>query len=172
MDTLIIRQERPSEFQTIYDLVKTAFKTAKVSNGDEQDFVDKLRAGANYIPELALVAEESGNIIGHIMLTKTYITTGDSRLEALLLAPLCVALEYREKGVGSKLVARSFQLAKNRGFQSVFVVGNPDYYSRFGFKSSVLFGIRHVPPIPDQFVMVYELRNGALLGVNGTVSFS
>jgi putative acetyltransferase len=88
------------------------------------------------------------------------------------LAPLCVALDHREKGVGSKLIVKSFELAKDMGFKSIFVVGNPDYYCRFGFKSSVLFGIRHVPPIPDQFVMAYELSAGALSEINGTVSLS
>jgi len=84
---VIIRQEKPSEFRCIYDLVKTAFQTAKVSEGDEQDYVDKLRAGGSYIPELALVAEEDTELIGHIMLTKTCITTENSQVEALLIAP-------------------------------------------------------------------------------------
>lgn len=53
-----IRQEREEEFPAIYDLVKVAFQTAKVSSGDEQNFVLRLRAGGNYIPELALVAED------------------------------------------------------------------------------------------------------------------
>jgi predicted N-acetyltransferase YhbS len=110
---VIIRQEKPLEFQSIYDLVKFAFQTAKVANGKEQDYVDKLRASSNYIPELALVAEEDGKIIGHIMLTKTYVATGNSKFEALLVAPLFVALEYRKRGIASKLVKESFDLAKN-----------------------------------------------------------
>lgn len=169
---MIIRQEKPSEFPAIYQFVKVAFETGKVATGNEQDYVDKLRASGNYIPELALVAEEDQKIVGHIMLTKTYVTTGNGRFEALLLAPLSVALEYRNRGVGSKLVEASFSLAKKLGFRAVFVVGNPAYYGRFGFKSSVLFGIKHVPFIPDQYVMAYELSPGALAGVNGTVTFT
>jgi predicted N-acetyltransferase YhbS len=61
---LIIRQEKPSGFQEIYDFVKVAFQTAKVANGKEQDFVDKLRVSGNYIPELALVAEEGAKLLG------------------------------------------------------------------------------------------------------------
>jgi len=80
---LIIRQEKPSDFQNIYDLVKVAFQTAKVANGNEQDHVNKLRASGGYIPDLALVAEEDSKLVGHIMLTKTYITTGGSKFEAL-----------------------------------------------------------------------------------------
>jgi predicted N-acetyltransferase YhbS len=106
------------------------------------------------------------------MLTKTCITTADSPVEALLIAPLCVALEHRSRGVGSKLVAAGFDLAKKLGYKAVFVVGDPAYYSRFGFKSSVDFGIKHVPPVGDQYVMVYELVYGALADVEGTVTFT
>jgi len=169
---LKIRQEKPSDFQDIYDLVKIGFQTAEVSNGNEQDYVIKLRASVNYIPELALVAEENGKLIGHIMLTKTYVSCNDSKFEALLITPLCVAIEHRNLGIGSELVKESFGLAKNSGYKAVFVVGNPLFYSRFGFRSSALFGIKHVPMIPDQFVMVNELSIGALTDVVGTVTFT
>jgi predicted N-acetyltransferase YhbS len=106
------------------------------------------------------------------MLTKTYVSCNDSKFDALLLAPLCVLLEDRNRGIGSRLVMESFGLAKNLGYKAVFVVGNPTYYSRFGFRSSVLFGIKHVPMIPDQFVMVNELCAGALAGAVGTVTFT
>ncbi len=169
---MIIRQEKSSDFQGIHNLVKVAFQTAKVANGNEQEYVNKLRANSNYIPELALVAEEDGKLVGHIMVTKTWITTVGSKVESLLLAPLSVALAYRKRGIGSELVKASFELAKTLGYTAVFVVGDPAFYGRFGFKSSVLFGIKHVPEIPDEYVMVYELSNGALAGVIGTVTFT
>jgi predicted N-acetyltransferase YhbS len=169
---LIIRPEKPTDYPAIHRLVKVAFETAQVSNGQEQDFVDKLRASPNYIPELALVAEENGEIIGHIMLTKTYIANVRGPLEALLIAPLAVALEHRKRGIGSKLVWESFELAKKLGYTAVFVVGNPAYYSRFGFKSSVYFGVRHVPEIAPQYVMATELTSDGLLDVAGTVNFT
>jgi predicted N-acetyltransferase YhbS len=169
---LKIRREKHSDFENIYDLVKVGFQTAEVSNGLEHDYVGKLRASDKYIPELALVAEEIGKIIGHIMLTKTYVSCNTSRFEALLLAPLCVAKEHRNLGIGSKLIMESFRLAKTLGYKAVFVVGNPLFYSRFGFRSSVLFGIKHIPMIPDQFVMVIELSTGALADVVGTVAFT
>ncbi len=170
---MIIRQEKPSEYPKIYDLVKAAFQTAKVATGSEQDYVDKLRVSGNYIPQLAFVAEEDGRLVGHIMLTKTYvITTEGSKFEALLLAPLSIALEYRNRGIGQKLVWKSFELAKKLGFRAVFVVGNPAYYSRFGFKSSAAFGIKHVPVIPDPYVMAVELTPNALAKAPGTVTFT
>jgi putative acetyltransferase len=167
---LNIRPEKPSEYSQIHDFVKLAFQTAQVSNGDEQNFVDRLRAGSGYISELALVAEQDDQIVGHIMLTKTCVYHAGSKSEVLLLAPLAVALEHRRSGVGSRLVLESFRLARRFGYTAVLVVGNPAYYSRFGFKPSISFGIVHDPPIPDPYVMACELVPAALVGVSGTVS--
>jgi len=165
---MVIRRETPEEFSQIYDLVKVAFQTAKVTDGKEQDFVNQLRSNGNYIPELALVAEENGKLIGHIMLTKTYIVNSGNKFETLLLAPISVALEYRNRGVGSNLIKESFKLAKEMGYTSVLLVGDPAYYHRFGFKAAVNFGIKHIHNIPDENVMACELVPDALYGISGT----
>lgn len=165
---IIIRQEQTTDFEQIYDLVKVAFQTAKVSDGKEQDFVNQLRSSGSYIPELALVAEENHKLIGHIMLTKNYISNSGSKTKTLLLAPISVALEYRNKGVGSKLIHKSFELAKSMGYESVVLVGDPAYYSRFGFKKSVDLGIRYLHDIPEEYVLACELVPGTLYGTSGT----
>jgi predicted N-acetyltransferase YhbS len=168
---MLIRRETPQEFSQIYDLVKIAFQTAKVSDGREQEFVNQLRSSNNYIPELALVAEEDGRLIGHIMLTKTTIKEGDVTHEALLLAPISVVLAFRNKGVGSSLISESFRLAREMGYSSVFLVGDPAYYTRFGFRKTVDFGVQNTNGIPDEYVMACELVPGALAGINGTIEF-
>ncbi|OGI00349.1 MAG: GNAT family N-acetyltransferase [Candidatus Melainabacteria bacterium GWF2_37_15] len=169
---MTIRRETEKDFPEIYDLVKIAFQTAKVSNGKEQDFVVKLRNSEDYIPELALVAEdEAGKLIGHIMLTKTYIFNDSTKFETLLLAPLSVALEYRNRGIGSALVKESFRLAKDLGYKSVILVGDPAYYTRFGFKPSINFNIKNNENIPDEYVMACELVPNALQGISGTIEF-
>lgn len=165
---MIIRRETPKDYSEIYDLVKVSFQTAKVSDGKEQDFVNQLRDSGNYIPELALVAEEDGKLIGHVMLTKTYISNSIKKFETLLLAPVSVALEHRNRGVGSDLIKESFRQAKGMGYASVILVGDPAYYHRFGFKAAVNFAIRHKLSIPDENVMACELVPGALCGVFGT----
>jgi predicted N-acetyltransferase YhbS len=165
---MIIRREKSEEFSKIYDLVKVAFQTAQVTNGKEQDFVNQLRSSGNYIPELALVAEDGGKLIGHIMLTRTDITGNKNKFETLFLGPISVLLEHRNKGVGSKLINESLKVAKTMGYTSIVLVGDPAYYHRFGFKSSANFGIRHVLDIPDENVMACELLPNALHSVSGT----
>ncbi|NPV91196.1 MAG: N-acetyltransferase [Firmicutes bacterium] len=168
---MIIRRETEEEYPLIYDLVKAAFQTARVSDGKEPDFVDHLRTSGDYIPELALVAEFENRLIGHVMFTRTFITSGGNRIETLLLAPVSVVLERRSLGVGSTLIREGFRRAVEMGYTSTVLVGDPAYYHRFGFRSSVDFGIRNTNGIPDQYVMAGELVPGALAGVSGEIEF-
>ena len=154
-----VRQEREAEFPAIYELIRTAFATAEVSDGDEQDFANRLRIHGNYIPELALVAECQGKLIGHIMLTRTVVTQDDGTpYEALMIAPLSVVLDYRNQGVGS-------------AYRAAFLCGNPAYYGRFGFKAIGEYGIRQAG-LPEElapYFMVHELIPGSLKSVHGTI---
>ena len=167
-----IRQENKNDYHNIYQLVQTAFETAKVKDGHEQDLANNLRNSNKYIPQLALVAEEEGNIIGHIMLTKTYVENETGKFEALLLAPVSVVLEHRNQGVGSKLIQTDMKLAADMGFQAVFLAGDPAYYHRFGFVPTIQYGIKCSIEIPEELfdnIMVCELTPNALDGVYGSV---
>lgn len=168
---MLLRQEQEADFPAIYDLVKTAFQTAKVSNGDEQNFVARLRAGGNYIPELALVAEAEGMLIGHIMLTRTSFATASGPQPLLLLGPLAVVLERRGLGLGGRLVQAALNRAQARGHKAVILVGDPAYYSRLGFKPAISFGISNTDRIPDENVLACELIPGALQDMPGEISF-
>lgn len=164
---MIIRQENEKDFSPIYELVKIAFQTAEVTSGQEQELVGKLRNSTNYIPELALVAEDNGELLGHIMLTRTLIVDGERKAEALFLGPISVVEEYRRRGIGSALMIQSLKIAGELGYGAVVLVGNPAYYHRFGFKTSANWGIRHALDIPAEFVMACELVPNALANVRG-----
>lgn len=168
---MIIRKEKKSEYNDIYNLIKEAFKTALVSDDNEQNYANSLRETNNYIPSLALVAEENDELIGHIMLTKMQFKKINKKIKALLLGPISVKLENRNQGVGSELIKTSFNLAEKLGYDCIILVGNPKYYNRFGFVKSTYYDIKNCNDIPDEFVMIYELRKGALSSVEGIVSF-
>ncbi|TBW34290.1 N-acetyltransferase [Siculibacillus lacustris] len=170
--TIEIRPERPSDHATIYDLVKTAFLTAKVSNGKEQDFVDELRAAPHrYLPDLALVAVEDATIVGHVMLTRMPIATATGDRETLLVAPLAVVLDRRSRRIGSQLLRAALDRGRAAGFESVVLVGDPAYYGRFGFRPSTDFGVVNTNGIPAEYVMALELQPGALAGIDGRIGF-
>ena len=168
---MIIRPERAGEFPVIRELVRSAFATARVADGNEHEFVDRLRAGENYIPELALVMERDGGLIAHIMLTKFAIAAAGESHDALLLAPVCVTIDQRNKGVGARLIGEALDRGRKLGYGAVIVLGDPEYYSRFGFRPSVLLGVRNCDGIEDRYAMALELVPGALDGVRGTITF-
>ncbi|MBB4036902.1 putative N-acetyltransferase YhbS [Dysgonomonas hofstadii] len=166
----VIRQETEKDFSEIYALIKTAFETATVKDGDEQDFADNLRKGSRYISQLALVAEVEGKLIGHIMLTKTYVMQSDgTEYEGLLIAPVSVLLEYRNVGVGSALIRKGMEQGKELGYKAVFLCGDPAYYHRFGFVPTSNYGIKYIHDVPEQYIMACELEKGALDNVFGSI---
>ena len=164
-----IRQVQKEDYDAIYEFVRVAFKTAPVSDGDEQDYVLKWRAGENYIPELDFIVEENGEIIGHLMLQKLKVYTPQGVYLGLMVAPLSVKLEHRKKGIGTKLMAASFEKAKALGYTSVFLAGDPAYYSKFGFKEIGAFGLENKTKVPNQYVLGCEIVKGSLEGVKGFI---
>ncbi len=107
--TAAIRQEQPSDYKIIHKVVKKAFESTEHSDGNEQELVIMLRKSEAYIPELSLVAEIDGSIVGHIMFTRAKV--GDESV--LALAPLSVLPEYQNKGIGKALISAGHHIAKN-----------------------------------------------------------
>ena len=176
MDEPSIRPEQSHEFDSLHLFIQEAFASAPVSNNDEQNFVRRLREGAGYLPELALVAEGmpagAGELLGHIMLTRVQLTPCDGApVCVLLLAPLCVKENARRRGIGAALTREALRRAQTAGYTSVFLVGDPAYYTRLGFVPAAEFGIRESSgTVPPQYVLARELAPGALAGKEGVVA--
>jgi putative acetyltransferase len=117
-----------------------------------------------------MLAEDAGAAVGFILLTPATVEGATVRL--LSLAPLGVASSHQREGVGSGLVRRSLELARERGVEAVVVLGHPRYYPRFGFTPALGWGLTPTNPVPDAHAdawMVCELVPGALSGVSGRV---
>lgn len=166
---MFIREVNVNDYDAVYRLVKEAFLTAQVSDGNEQNFVYELRKRETYIPSLELVMEQDGELIGHILLTKQPIYGKDKVYYGLLVAPLCVKKEFRNQGVGIALMEEAIKRAIEQGYMSLFLIGDPNYYQRFGFHSTVYYGIENRSEIPDEFVMACELEEGILYNHGGYV---
>lgn len=164
-----IRKVQPGDYPAIEQLVETAFETAEISSGTEQEFVRNLRAGDTFLPKLEFVAEENGKLLGHIMLTEQKVNLEQGELKSVLVAPLCVALESRGCGIGEKLLSAACEEAKAAGYKAAFLVGNPKYYGRFGFVRTIDLGIRNTSGILNDVVLGKELESGVLRGVSGTI---
>jgi predicted N-acetyltransferase YhbS len=163
-----IRQEQKKDIDAVYSVVKSAFEKMELADGDEQDLVDRLRKSQAFIPELSLVAESDGKVIGHILFTKMKIGGHPS----LALAPVAVLPEYQKQGVGGKLIREGHRIAKELGFKSVILVGHPAYYPRFGYSPASKWKITAPFEVPDKAFMVLELVEGGLTGVSGMIEYA
>ena len=123
--------------------------------------VEDIRASENFVPELSLVAELDGRIVGHVMVSYTALHDTATRHRICMLSPLAVAPEFQGRGVGSELVRAVVALVDARSEPLIFLEGSPVYYGRLGFEYSVPHGIRVVLPdwAPPEAAQMIRLRN-------------
>ena len=129
--TINIRAETPSDIQAIHQVTETAFLNAEHTDHTEQFIVKALRdAGAL---TLSLVAEEDGQIIGHVALSPVVISDGAKAWYGL--GPISVSPKQQGKGVGSALMNAAINDLKELNANGCVLLGEPAYYGRFGFKA-------------------------------------
>ncbi|CAI0941434.1 MAG: GNAT family N-acetyltransferase [Serratia grimesii] len=145
--TFIIRHETSTDIRDIEALTTAAFMDAEHSSHTEQFIVNALRrAGAL---SLSLVAEQHGRLIGHASLSP--VTVSDGAQGWYGLAPVSVLPEKQNQGVGSELIRQLLAQLRDIGGAGCVVLGNPDYYGRFGFKAQD--GLI-LPGIPAEYFQV------------------
>jgi putative acetyltransferase len=128
---MIIRKETPSDVEAITHVTIAAFKTLPISNHTEQFIIKALRAAGALT--LSLVAEIDGRIVGHIAFSPVVISDGTKDWYGL--GPVSVLPEYQKQGIGKSLINEGLSLLKELGGGGCAVVGDPNYYKRFGFKN-------------------------------------
>ncbi len=119
--------------------------------------------------ELSIVAERRGEIIGYVVLVPVALSETEETNSSLFMGPVAVAPEYQGRAVGSRLVEHALRRARDLRYGTVFVLGHPAYYSRFGFKPASLWGITTFLDVPDESFMALELLEGSLEGCSGTL---
>ncbi len=163
---MIIRQERPEDYDEVYQVIKEAFTGAEHSDGNEQDLVAELRKSKSFIPELSLIAIEDGRIVGHILFTKALV----NGVEVLALAPLSVLPDYQNRGVGLSLMKEGHNIARGLGFEYSVVLGHPKYYPKAGYSPASHYGIKAPFEVEDESFMALNL-NGNQEKLHGIMEY-
>jgi putative acetyltransferase len=148
---VFVRPESPRDHAAIRDVTKRAFAPMPFAGGDEQDLIEKLReAGALAI---SLVAERDGIIVGHIAFSPAF--AADASRGWFALGPVAVEPGLQRQGVGKKLIGAGVKVLRELDAAGCVLIGNPNYYSRFGFKQ-----FPHLAPDgePAEFFMILPLR--------------
>jgi putative acetyltransferase len=151
-----IRAERADDVDAIARVVEAAFRSPT-----EARMVANIRASSDFIPELSLVAEDHGVVVGHVMVSYVALHDVAARRRVCCLSPLAVVPERQREGIGSALVRDVVERVDARGEPFVVLEGSPAYYGRLGFESSVAYGVRINLPdwAPPEAAQIYRLRN-------------
>ncbi|HVX91977.1 MAG TPA: N-acetyltransferase, partial [Xanthobacteraceae bacterium] len=129
-----IRRERPADAAARERLLDAAFGTERFAKTSE-----RLRECRFPAPDLSFVASEHGRLVGTVRLWP--VTLGAGRA-GLLLGPLAVAADARNRGIGSALMRHALAAAQRLGHACVLLVGDPPYYGRFGFSAAKTGALR------------------------------
>jgi len=163
-EELLIREETPSDINSIFGVNEQAFDT-----NAEARLVDLLRERGKAV--ISLIAEVGGEIVGHILFSPVFIEPPASNWNALGLAPLAVIPHMQRQGIGGKLITAGLQRCQDLGIELVIVLGHPTYYPKFGFTKASHYGLMNEYQADEAF-MVIELKSGALMNTNGLVKYA
>ncbi|MBT3334564.1 MAG: N-acetyltransferase [Rhodospirillaceae bacterium] len=155
---MIIRAETSDDVARVRHVVLSAFGQA-----DEADLVAALQASGDV--EIALVAMHGDQLVGHILFSKLAAPAG-----CLGLAPVSVLPEFQNQGIGGALIRDGLDIATRKGWQAVFLLGEPAYYERFGFTVAAAHKFGTIYPKP--YVMGLELTSGALDALDGALTYA
>jgi len=136
--------------------------------GRKRKSSESIRRGRRPADGLSLVAkDENGVLVGTVRLW--HVGAGDAGAPALMLGPLAVAPEFAGCGIGVALMRRAIAEAQWRGHDAIVLVGDPEYYERFGFTAAPASGLAMPGPFERHRLLGLELKPGALAGATGLV---
>lgn len=168
---IVIRREAPGEARAVEALVREAFWNVYRPGCQEHYVLHRFRDDPDFVPELNLVMEKGGRLIGQNMFVRAHIDLdGGGEKPLLAMGPICIAPEYQRQGLGKTLLDESLRRAAALGFGAVCFEGNIDFYGKSGFTRASAFGLRyHSMPEGEEagFFLAKELIPGALAGVTG-----
>ncbi len=126
----------------------------------------KIREGGPHERDLSLVAIHWGKVIGSVRMTR--IAAGEGR--ALLLGPLAVIPDWKNHGIGRRLVALALDKAREAGHGAVVLVGDAPYYGQLGFTRMEYGQISMPRPVDRERLLAYELIDGSVAKLRGAVA--
>jgi predicted N-acetyltransferase YhbS len=156
-----IREEKFADVAAREALLDEAYGAVRFTKSSE-----RLREGRLPADGLSLVATDRGRIVGTVRLWN--ITAGPGR-PAVLLGPLAVHPQYRNRGIGTTLTRRAIARARLAGHGAVLLVGDAPYYGRFGFSAAATGNLWMPGRFERDRLLALELKPGTLEGARGLI---
>jgi predicted N-acetyltransferase YhbS/uncharacterized protein YdhG (YjbR/CyaY superfamily) len=167
-----LRPEKKSDWRAVERVTYRAFRdappTGSGDDGLEALLTHKLRACPAFVPELDYVAELEGAVIGNIMYTRSKVINDDGGAwDTLTFGSVSVLPKHQCGGVGSALIRKTLETARESGYRAVLIFGHESYYPRFGFKPASEYGITTANGDNFPAFMALPLYDEALDSVHG-----
>ena len=170
-ENIIIRRENQADYAAVENLTREAFWNVYRPGCLEHYVVHVLRSDPAFVPELDLVMERDGQLIGHIMYMNAKIVADDGRdIPMMTFGPISIRPDLQRKGLGKQLLDYSMERARELGAGALCIEGNIDFYGKSGFVVAGTRGIRyHGEPEQESvpYVLLKELQPGFLDGITG-----
>ncbi len=141
LENLIIRAEKPADYKNTELMAMRSFFNKYGPAADEHFLIRIIRESKDYIPQISRIAEYNGRIVGAVYYTKAWIVDGDTKHEVVTFGPLAVEPTMEGNDIGGALMRETIKLAKEAGISGIALMGEPDYYPRFGFERGSKYGI-------------------------------
>ncbi|MFP4322736.1 MAG: GNAT family N-acetyltransferase [Anaerolineales bacterium] len=162
---ILVRPEQNAQLDAIHAVQRAAF-----GRDTEADLIRNLRQTPQFNPRLSLMALYNGAVVGHGLFYPVKLEAHDDVL-AYGLGPIGVAPDYWGQFIGSALIYEGLEVCRRQKIDLVFVLGNPEYYTRFGFSLARDYGL-HTPYDPDgHHFMVQAITRGVLDDIGGAVVY-
>ncbi len=166
---ITIRPETESDDRAVENLTREAFWNVYRPGCMEHYVLHCFRTDPAFVPELDLVMELDGTLIGHIMYARSEIACSDGRaLPIMTFGPISIAPEYKRQGYGKCLLNYSMEKAKEMGAGALAITGNILFYGKSGFVPAKSKGIRYADDPDASYLLIKELTPGFLSGISGT----
>lgn len=157
-----IRHERLADFDAREALLDASFGETRYRKSSE-----RLREGRLPAEGLSFIASEGRRVIGTVRLWN--VSVGNDK-DALLLGPMAVAEDCRSLGLGGAMMRRAIQTVRKLGHDAIVLVGDPEYYTRFGFSGEKTGALWMPGPFERHRLLGRELTAGALDGARGMIA--
>jgi predicted N-acetyltransferase YhbS len=158
---ITIRNERSTDIPARERLLDSAFGSGRLAKTSQRLREDRFAAD-----ELSFSAIENGRLVGTARAWNVALGTGRP---ALLLGPVAVACDAQGRGIGGKLLRRVLREARRAGHEALVLVGDAEYYGRFGFSTAKTGALRLPGPFELHRLLGRELKRGALDGAHGLI---
>ena len=168
-DNITIRRETEAEHRAVENLTREAFWNVYRPGCMEHYVLHCYRNDPAFVPELDLVMERGGELIGQVIYVRSEIVCDDGRIVPIMtFGPIGIAPDYKRQGYGKRLLDYSMEQAAAMGAGALAITSNILFYGKSGFVPAKTKGVRYADDPEADYFLIRELTPGFLDGISGT----